>query len=41
MKGDPDTFAREIQKAGYATAPDYAVKLIELMLQNNLYQFDH
>lgn len=38
--GDPDQFAREIHKAGYATSPTYADKLIGLMRQYNLYQYD-
>lgn len=40
IQGRPDTFAREIHRAGYATATDYATKLIELMLQHDLYRFD-
>jgi len=38
FKTDPDTFAREIHKAGYATAPDYADQLIALMRKYNLYR---
>ena len=41
VKDDPDSFAREIQKAGYATGPDYATQLIKLMKTYNLYRFDH
>ena len=40
FKDDPDTFSREIHKAGYATAPNYAEALIALMRQHNLYRFD-
>jgi len=40
VKGDPNAFAREIHKAGYATAPDYAEQLIALMRRHNLYRFD-
>lgn len=36
----PDDFAREVAKAGYATAPDYADALIELMASENLYRYD-
>jgi len=37
---DADRFAREIQRAGYATAPNYADALIALMRRHNLYRFD-
>jgi flagellum-specific peptidoglycan hydrolase FlgJ len=40
FKTDPDTFAREIHKAGYVTAPNYADQLIALMRKYNLYRFD-
>lgn len=39
-KNNPDQFARELQKAGYATSPTYAQTLISIMKSNNLYQFD-
>ena len=35
-----DEFARGIHKAGYATDPDYANKLINLMQTYNLYEWD-
>lgn len=37
---DGKTAAREIQKAGYATDPKYADKLIAIMDEYNLYQYD-
>jgi uncharacterized protein YraI len=37
---DPDRFAREIHRAGYATDGGYADKLISLMREHNLYQYD-
>ncbi len=40
VRNDPDAFAREIAKAGYATAPNYAAALIKVMRDNNLYRFD-
>ncbi len=39
-KNNPDQFARELQKAGYATSPTYASTLISIMKQYNLYQYD-
>lgn len=39
-KNNPDQFAREIHKAGYATDPNYASKLISIMKANNFYQWD-
>lgn len=37
---DADEFARGIHQAGYATDPDYANKLINLMQSYNLYEWD-
>jgi flagellar protein FlgJ len=37
---NPDQFAREIHKAGYATSPTYANDLIALMKDYNLYRYD-
>lgn len=37
---NPDRFAEEIHKAGYATDPEYAHKLQQIMKQYNLYQYD-
>jgi flagellum-specific peptidoglycan hydrolase FlgJ len=39
-KNDPDRYAQEIHKAGYATDPNYASKLISIMKSNNFYQYD-
>ena len=41
FKHDPNQFARELQKAGYATDRLYADKLIATMRANNLVRFDH
>src|ERR671914_3136183 len=38
--GDANAFARELQRAGYATDPQYANKLITLMRTFDLYRFD-
>ena len=37
---DPEAFARALQRAGYATDPRYAEKLIDVMRSNDLYRFD-
>ncbi|HOI91179.1 MAG TPA: glucosaminidase domain-containing protein [Candidatus Rifleibacterium sp.] len=39
-KNNPDRYAQEIHKAGYATDPNYASKLIGIMKANNFYQWD-
>lgn len=39
VRNDPDAFAREIHKAGYATNSTYADKLIAIMRQYNLYAY--
>ena len=41
VKHDPKQFAREIHRAGYATDPRYAEKLIQIMDANNLYQWNN
>jgi flagellum-specific peptidoglycan hydrolase FlgJ len=40
-RGDPRQFAREVNRAGYATDPSYASKLIGLMDRYDLYRFDN
>lgn len=37
---DPDQFIREVHKAGYATDPDYANKIISMMKQHDLYKYN-
>ncbi|SNT62356.1 flagellar protein FlgJ [Asanoa hainanensis] len=37
---NPNQFAKEIHKAGYATSPSYASDLIEIMKAYNLYKYD-
>lgn len=39
VRNDPDAFAREIHKAGYATNATYADQLIKIMRQYNLYAY--
>ncbi|GAB3227800.1 hypothetical protein GCM10027447_19210 [Glycomyces halotolerans] len=39
-RDDPDRFAREIHRAGYATDPKYSDKLIGIMQQYDLYRYD-
>lgn len=36
VRNDPEAFAREIHRAGYATDPEYSNKLIRIMRDNNL-----
>ena len=40
FKKNPEQFARELQRAGYATDPNYASTLISIMRTNHLEQFD-
>jgi len=40
VKSDPRQFARAINRAGYATDPAYASKLIGLMDRYDLYRYD-
>ncbi|WP_426503296.1 sporangiospore maturation cell wall hydrolase GsmA [Dactylosporangium sp. McL0621] len=37
---DPNRFVAEMHKAGYATDPQYTVKLTGVMVKYNLYQYD-
>ena len=37
---NPNQFATEVHRAGYATDPNYARTLISIMRSNNLYQWD-
>ena len=37
---NPNQFAKEIAKAGYATTPSYATDLIDLMKEFDLYRYD-
>ncbi len=39
-RSDPRQFAREVNRAGYATDPSYASKLIGLMDRYDLYRYD-
>jgi flagellar protein FlgJ len=39
-RGDARQFAREVNRAGYATDPGYASKLIGLMDRYDLYRYD-
>lgn len=39
-RNDPEQFARELQKAGYATDPNYANSLISIIRQYRLDRFD-
>jgi hypothetical protein len=37
---DPNQFAAEVHKGGYATDPEYTTKLVKIMTTFNLYQYD-
>ena len=37
---DPNRFVAEMHKAGYATDPEYTVKLTGIMAKYDLYQYD-
>jgi flagellar protein FlgJ len=39
-RNNPDQFAVELKKAGYATSPTYAQNLQRLMRLYNLYRYD-
>jgi flagellum-specific peptidoglycan hydrolase FlgJ len=39
-KNDSWAFARAVQKAGYATDPEYAKKIIEIFMAHDLRKFD-
>jgi len=41
VKSDAKQFAREVNRAGYATDPSYASKLIGLMDRYDLYRYDN
>jgi hypothetical protein len=38
--GDPNEFARQVHRGGYATDPDYARTIIAIMQVNDLYRYD-
>ncbi len=40
VRNSPDEFARQLQRCGYATDPNYARTLISIMSRYNLYQYD-
>ena len=40
VKGDPEKFAQALQDCGYSTNPDYAAKLMQIVRQFDLTQYD-
>jgi flagellum-specific peptidoglycan hydrolase FlgJ len=38
--GEPDLFAAEVHRAGYATDPHYTTKLVGIMTKYDLYRYD-